>query len=251
MTPDQLAAELGITPKTLRAWLRRNFPRSAAQKGSSWTLTRKHANAARAWRAGTGQASRRTVAARPANSAPSEAQAEIRWDPRFERSFRRQRFRGFVPLGEAVADRQAFLRKHADTLGSAGVYAVFPPLDWTLTLKTRGSFTNVISPWPRARLRDRWIEGVELVYIGCAGRTTSSRTLDKRINDLLKHGGGRINARGPHKGGERLWQCIGWEAFTLAWKACGPYPEPHDLEVAIGQRFERLTGQLPFANVRL
>jgi hypothetical protein len=30
-----------------------------------------------------------------------------------------------------------------------------------------------------------------------------------------------------------------------------PYPEPHDLEVAIGERFLRLTGQLPFANVRL
>jgi hypothetical protein len=58
--------------------------------------------------------------------APATAsKPEIRWDPRFERPFRRQGFRGFVSLGDAVADRQAMLRKHADTLGSTGVYAVF------------------------------------------------------------------------------------------------------------------------------
>jgi hypothetical protein len=128
---------------------------------------------------------------------------------------------------------------------------VFAPLDWTPAWKTRGRFDNVINLWPLARPRERWIEDVELVYIGCAGATLSSRRLHERIHDLLKHGGGRITASGPHKGGERLWQCNSWEAFTLAWKTCGPYPEPHDLVVAIGERFLRLTGQLPFANVRL
>jgi hypothetical protein len=156
-----------------------------------------------------------------------------------------------VPLGDAVADRKAFLRKHEDDLISAGVYAVFAPIDWTPTWKTRGRSANVINPWSLAQLRTRWIEDVELVYIGCAGATSSSRTLHKRIGDLPKHGAGKITTSGPHKGGERLWQCIGWEDFTLAWKATDPYPAPHNLEVAIGQRFERLTGQLPFANVRL
>lgn len=252
MTPEQLAAELGISGKTLRAWLRRNFPRPEAQKWSNWTLSPEHIAAARAWRAGSRRPSSRTAASRAPRIAPAAAnKPEIRWDTRVERSFRRQRFRGFVSLGDAVADRPAFLRKHADDLGSAGVYAVSAPLDWTPTWKTRGRFANVINPWPLGRLRERWIEDVELVYIGCAGATSSSRTLHKRIDDLLKHGGGKISASGPHKGGERLWQCIGWEVFTLAWKTCGPYPEPHDLEVAIGERFLRLTGQLPFANVRL
>jgi hypothetical protein len=156
-----------------------------------------------------------------------------------------------VSLGDAVADRNAFLRDHATELRSAGVYAVFAPLDWTPTWKTRGRFANVINPWPLGHLRERWIEDVELVYIGCAGATASSRTLQSRIDDLLKHGGGRISSNGPHKGGERLWQCVGWDVFTLAWKTSGPFPEPHDLEVAIGKRFIRLTGHLPFANVRL
>jgi hypothetical protein len=60
-----------------------------------------------------------------------------------------------------------------------------------------------------------------------------------------------ISASGPHKGGERLWQCSGWENFVSAWLPTGPYPEPHDWEVAIGERFLELTGALPFANVRI
>lgn len=139
----------------------------------------------------------------------------------------------------------------SDELDSVGVYAVFAPLDWSPSWKTRGHFPNVIAPWPLTPLRERWVDDVKLGYIGCAGATPSSRKLSKRINNLLRHGAGKIGTSGPHKVGERLWQCIGWEAFTLAWKTCGPYPEPHDLEVAIGGRFQRLPGQLPFANVRL
>src|SRR4051794_38128963 len=126
MTPEQLAAELGISGKTLRAWLRRNFPRSAGEKWSSWTLSPEHIAAARAWRAGSRRQSPQKVANHPPRTAPAPtSKPEIGWDTRVERSFRRQGFRGFVSLGDAVADRPAFLRKHADDLGSAGVYAVF------------------------------------------------------------------------------------------------------------------------------
>ncbi len=37
MTPTELADELGISPKTLRQWLRDNWPRTAP--GSAWILT--------------------------------------------------------------------------------------------------------------------------------------------------------------------------------------------------------------------
>jgi transposase-like protein len=46
-TPSQLAKELGISPKTLRAWLRAVYPRSAAQKGTSWLLSLHQVQAAR------------------------------------------------------------------------------------------------------------------------------------------------------------------------------------------------------------
>lgn len=39
MTPDLLADELGISPKTLRAWLRNEYPRPIEHKNTSWLLT--------------------------------------------------------------------------------------------------------------------------------------------------------------------------------------------------------------------
>jgi len=48
MSPNQLADELGISPKTLRAWLRREYPRDTAAKWSSWELTIDQIAAARA-----------------------------------------------------------------------------------------------------------------------------------------------------------------------------------------------------------
>lgn len=38
MDPTTAAADLGIAPSTLRAWLRRTYPRSEAERGASWTL---------------------------------------------------------------------------------------------------------------------------------------------------------------------------------------------------------------------
>lgn len=149
-----------------------------------------------------------------------------------------------------MRDRAAFLEEHRREFIEPGVYAIFAPPDWRVTWRSDG-LENVIAPWPPAHLTARWVEDVELVYIGCAGRTASSRILRKRIGDLLKHGAGKLSSSGPHKGGERVWQCAGWQQFVLAWKATGPYPEPHNLEVAIGLRFALLAGRLPFANERL
>jgi len=45
--PEELAAELGISPKTLRAWLRDQFPRGAGEHGGPWFLTHQQVSAAR------------------------------------------------------------------------------------------------------------------------------------------------------------------------------------------------------------
>lgn len=172
------------------------------------------------------------------------------WDPRYGSEFARAGFEGFIRLAEAVANPGTILGDASYDVDSPGVYAVFAPLDWNPLFET-GPRENVINPWAEERLRERWIPDVELIYIGCAGRTESSRTLRARLGDLLRHGAGRVSMSGPHKGGERMWQCVGWQEFTLAWRACGPCPEPHDREVAIGLEFVELAGALPFANVRL
>jgi predicted site-specific integrase-resolvase len=48
MTPNQLADELGISPKTLRAWLRETHPRPSRLKWSHWVLGPGIVQAARA-----------------------------------------------------------------------------------------------------------------------------------------------------------------------------------------------------------
>jgi hypothetical protein len=39
VTPNELAAELGISPKTLREFLRYRFTRPAAEKNTDWEVT--------------------------------------------------------------------------------------------------------------------------------------------------------------------------------------------------------------------
>jgi transposase-like protein len=38
-TPTALAKEIGISPKTLRQWLRTEHPRSFSEKGTRWRIT--------------------------------------------------------------------------------------------------------------------------------------------------------------------------------------------------------------------
>lgn len=47
MTPKALANELEISPKNLRAYLRREFPRATEDKNTSWRLTDAQIEAAR------------------------------------------------------------------------------------------------------------------------------------------------------------------------------------------------------------
>jgi hypothetical protein len=46
-SPKRLAMELGISPKTLREFLRKKFPRDAMLRGSRWRITEEHKGAAR------------------------------------------------------------------------------------------------------------------------------------------------------------------------------------------------------------
>lgn len=48
LTPKQLAAELGIDPKRLRGWLRKEHTRTNELHNSSWTIDAEVADAARA-----------------------------------------------------------------------------------------------------------------------------------------------------------------------------------------------------------
>ena len=47
LTPKVLADELNISPKTLRAWLRKNHARDLELKSTQWAISVKAANSAR------------------------------------------------------------------------------------------------------------------------------------------------------------------------------------------------------------
>jgi uncharacterized protein YjcR len=47
MRPKDLALELGIDPKTLRGWLRKEYARPADKKNTSWLIAEDVADAAR------------------------------------------------------------------------------------------------------------------------------------------------------------------------------------------------------------
>jgi hypothetical protein len=48
MEPNDLAVQLGVTPKSLRAWLRRTYPRTGVDHNARWHLTETQVAAARA-----------------------------------------------------------------------------------------------------------------------------------------------------------------------------------------------------------
>jgi len=47
LTPKILAEELHVSPKTLRAWLRKNASRELEAKSTAWAIDSKTANRAR------------------------------------------------------------------------------------------------------------------------------------------------------------------------------------------------------------
>ncbi|MAT56338.1 MAG: hypothetical protein CMF23_00040 [Ignavibacteriae bacterium] len=106
---------------------------------------------------------------------------------------------------------------------------------------------NVVSPWEASRLINKWVDGAEILYYGLAG-AKSSRPLKVRLNDLLKHAFGDITERGPHKGGEIIWQLKNWQDFELWALPTGAPPEPRDKEYLLLKKFYETTGKLPFAN---
>jgi len=135
-------------------------------------------------------------------------------------------------------------------LKRCGIYAITTPESYEpefIPPDAAKECGNVIKPYPLPKLADKWVEGEDVVYIGLAGKH-SRRTIRQRLRQLIRHGQGHTTDRGPHKGGEILWQLEGFESFTLWVMPTGDPPEPRETEKRLLLSFERQTGKLPFAN---
>jgi hypothetical protein len=155
-------------------------------------------------------------------------------------------FRSLGNLGQLLRNGVA----SDSSLQKCGIYAIIVPADYSPSFvapETAMARMNVINPWSIDRLEQKWIDGVRTVYIGLVG-AKEPRELKERITDLLKHGRGKTTDRGPHKGGEILWQLEGYERFELWILPTEDPPIPRNTERALIKSFEDATGRLPFAN---
>jgi hypothetical protein len=156
---------------------------------------------------------------------------------------------GFKKIGTIQElQKNNFPRIHE--LDSPGIYVITKTPDYQPDYftpeecKIKG---NVINPWLIQRLVDKWLDEVDILYYGLAG-ANSPRSLKSRLTDLINHSKGLISDRGPHKGGEIIWQLKGFENFEIWILPTGNPPEPRNMEEKLLKQFFQITGQLPFAN---
>jgi hypothetical protein len=135
-------------------------------------------------------------------------------------------------------------------LDNCGIYAISIPLEYLPyyyspeEIINRG---NIINPWTIEKLKSKWVANGEIVYYGLAGKK-SFRSLNERLDDLLRHGNGKISSSGPHKGGEILWQLKNYETFSIWILPTNRPPAPRIYEEFILRLFHKEKHKLPFAN---
>jgi len=152
---------------------------------------------------------------------------------------------GFKALGTVGELQQTGILK--DTLQSPGVYAItcskgfehsFIPLEETRTLN------NVIHPWTHEKLEAKWVDGVETLYFGKA----QEQSLNRRLSQLLRHSLGLTTKKGPHNGGEIIWQLKGYESFHILYLPAETPVQAAKIENDLISEFRIINGKLPFGN---
>jgi len=135
-------------------------------------------------------------------------------------------------------------------LAHSGVYAVLRSGEAKHSFYSKATARrqrNVINPLSLQELDSLWVPEVQVLYFGAAG-VKSYRTLGQRLTQMRRHCKGGITDRGPHKGGEILWQVRGYESFEILALPTEGAPIPRGWECSLIVRFMQITGRLPFAN---
>jgi len=97
---------------------------------------------------------------------------------------------------------------------------------------------------PITELRDRWVSGTRVIYIGKAGSKNGRSTLIRRISCYLRSGKGHACA---HWGGRAIWQLRDAETLVFAWKPTSR-ARAAAVERSLIANFVAAFGKRPFAN---
>ena len=154
-----------------------------------------------------------------------------------------QGFEGFMTMGELMNGAKTLIPMRI------GVYVVLRESEATphfLSKGTGGFFKRRNPNVSPAELNDNWVEGTQVVYIGKAGGTDSSATLQKRLSQYLRFGQG---ANVGHWGGRYIWQLADSRDLVVCWKVL-INEDPRDVEQKMIADFMAVhAGKRPFANL--
>ena len=154
-----------------------------------------------------------------------------------------QGFEGFKTMGELMDGSRTQIP------AQKGVYVVLRESETSpqfLSEGTGGHFKGQDPNVPISELKDNWVEDTPIVYIGKAGGTGSSATLNKRLGQFLRFGQG---ANIGHWGGRYIWQLADSKDLVVCWKTL-TNDEPREVEHQMIQDFKVIhAGKRPFANL--
>ena len=150
------------------------------------------------------------------------------------------KFKGFITIKE--------LNENPNIIPDIkGVYKVILKGSNPLFIEkgTCGRFKEREPNVPIQVLKDNWISGTDVIYIGKAGSPTGEATLRKRIKQYLKIGQGM---KVGHWGGRYIWQLKDADQLQFCWCET-PNEDPSEVESMLIQEFKEKHGARPFANL--
>ena len=150
--------------------------------------------------------------------------------------FQMRGFEGFKTIRELVEEKKLIPAQK-------GVYVVLRESESTpqfLLKGTGGHFKGKDPNVPISELKENWVEGTPIVYIG------KSNGLCKRLSQYLRFGQG---ANVSHWGGRYIWQLVDYLDLVICWKTLED-DDPREMErLMIAEFKENHAGKRPFANL--
>ena len=94
------------------------------------------------------------------------------------------------------------------------------------------------------KLKNNWVEGTRVLYIGKAGGPSSQATLNSRLKQYLRFGQSKNVG---HWGGRYIWQIKDSQNLMICWNPT--IEDPREVEMLLIQNFLKEYFKLPFANL--